>query len=326
MTKIIGLDLLGGIALLLWGLHMVHSGIMRAFGADLRRVLGTALRNRFLAFLAGLGITALLQSSTATALMASSFAASGMLALVPALALMLGANVGTTLVVQVMSFNVTVAAPVLLAIGVLAFNNSRRTRVRDLGRVAIGLGLLLLSLQILLETLAPAELAPEVRTLLHTITGYATLNVILGAVLAWTAHSSVAIVILTVSLSYSGFVTPEAALALVLGANLGSAINPLFEAGSSENPASRRLPVGNSCGLRARAAISPRDRASDYHRRSEPHSVRCGLPLSLQHHACDIVHWPAWRNCVVAPSLAMPSRRRPPGSATTSRPAGACSR
>ncbi|HTZ80178.1 MAG TPA: Na/Pi cotransporter family protein [Stellaceae bacterium] len=245
MSKLILLDLLGGIALLLWGLHMVHSGIMRAFGAEMRRFLSLHLNNRVKAFLAGLGITAVLQSSTATALMAGSFAAGGMLALVPALALMLGANVGTTLVVQVMSFDVSAAAPVLLFLGLIAFKRAGRTRIRDLGRVSIGLGLMLLSLHILLQTLAPAEEAPGVRSLLHLITGEPALNVVLGALLAWAAHSSVAVVILTMSLSYSSFVTPVAALALTLGANLGSAVNPLFEVGSSDNPASRRLAVGN---------------------------------------------------------------------------------
>jgi phosphate:Na+ symporter len=110
----------GGVALLLWGLRMVRSGIMRAFGSDLRRYLSTGLRNRFIAFLAGVGVTALLQSSTATALMITSFAARGLVALAPALAVMLGANVGTTLIVQILSFDVSAAAPVLFLIGVIA--------------------------------------------------------------------------------------------------------------------------------------------------------------------------------------------------------------
>jgi len=100
LSSMILLDLLGGVALLLWGLHMVHSGIVRAFGSDLRRLLGTALRNRFLAFLAGIAVTALLQSSTATGLMTASFVTGGAVDLAPALAIMLGANVGTTLIVQ----------------------------------------------------------------------------------------------------------------------------------------------------------------------------------------------------------------------------------
>jgi phosphate:Na+ symporter len=239
------LDLMGGVALLLWGLHMVHSGIVRAFGADLRRLLSRALSNRVYAFLAGVGITALLQSSTATALMTTAFSAEGIISIVPALAVMLGANVGTTLIVQVLTFNVSAIAPVLLLIGVVAFKRSGRTRTRDLGRVAIGLGLMLLALHVLLDTLAPAEEAPAVRSLLAAVTAEPSLNVLIGAAIAWAAHSSVAGVLLIMSLTYSSFVTPVAALALVLGANLGSALNPVFEAGDAANPASRRVPVGN---------------------------------------------------------------------------------
>jgi phosphate:Na+ symporter len=245
MGNIVLLDLVGGIALLLWGLHMVQSGILRAFGADLRRVLGIALRNRFTAFLAGIGATALLQSSTATALMTATFVGDGLVGLVPALAIMLGANVGTTLIVQLFSFDVSSVAPVLLVIGLVAFKNSARTRIRDLGRVAIGLGLMLLSLHILLDTLAPAENAPNVRALLTATTGMPVLNVIFGAILAWAAHSSVAVVLLVMSLSYSNFITPVVAFALVLGANLGSAINPLVEGGGLKDPVARRLPLGN---------------------------------------------------------------------------------
>jgi phosphate:Na+ symporter len=149
------LDLLGGVALLLWGLHMVHSGIVRAFGSDLRRILGTALRNRLLAFVAGIMVTALLQSSTATGLMTASFVTGGAVDLAPALAIMLGANVGTTLIVQALSFNATAVAPLLFLVGVIAFKRGGQTRTRDLGRVAIGIGLMLLSLHILLDTLAP---------------------------------------------------------------------------------------------------------------------------------------------------------------------------
>jgi len=239
------LDLIGGVALLLWGMHMVGSGIVRAFGADLRRFLNVALRNRFTAFLVGVGATALLQSSTATGLMVTSFTAGGMVTLVPALAVMLGANVGTTLIVQALSFNVSEIAPALLAIGVIAFRRGKQTRTRDLGRVAIGLGLMLLALHILLDSLAPAENAPTMRTLLAAATGETTLNVLIGALLAWAAHSSIAIVILIMSLAYANFLSPVAVLALVIGANLGSAINPVFEAGDSTNPATRRLPIGN---------------------------------------------------------------------------------
>jgi phosphate:Na+ symporter len=138
MGSIVLLDLMGGVALLMWGLHMVRSGIMRAFGSELRRVLGTALRNRFLALLAGIGVTALLQSSTATGLLMTSFAAHGLVDLVPALAVMLGANIGTTLIVQALSFDISAVAPVLFLAGLLAFNFGGRRPLRRTALVGPG--------------------------------------------------------------------------------------------------------------------------------------------------------------------------------------------
>jgi len=245
MGSIVLLDLMGGVALLLWGLHMVLSGVLRAFGPNLRRFLAKALRNRFSAFGAGLCLTALLQSSTATGLMTASLTADGLVSLVPALAIMLGANVGTTLIVQVLSFDISALAPVLFVAGLVTFRVGGSSLTKALGRIAIGLGLMLLALHILLDTLAPAEQAPAVRELLASITGDPVLCILIAAVLTWAAHSSVAVVLLVMSLAYSHFVAPEAALALVLGANLGSAVNPLVEGGSHGDPASRRLPLGN---------------------------------------------------------------------------------
>jgi len=239
------LDLMGGVALLLWGLHMVHSGILRAFGPDLRALLAKGLSNRFTAFAAGLGLTALLQSSTATALITSSFTSEGLVSLVPALAIMLGANVGTTLIVQVLSFNIAAVAPILFIIGLVAFRSGPRSRIKDVGRVSIGLGLMLLALHILIDTLAPAENAPGVRVFMNAITGDPVLCIIFAAVITWVVHSSVASVLLVMSLAYAHFISPAAALALVLGANLGSAINPIFEGARRDNPASYRLPLGN---------------------------------------------------------------------------------
>ena len=245
MGSVVLLDLMGGVALLLWGLHMVQSGILRAFGPDLRLLLAGALRNRFAAFGAGIGLTALLQSSTATALITSSFTAEGLVSLVPALAIMLGANVGTTLIVQILSFNMSAVAPVLFIIGLVAFRSGARSRVKDIGRVAIGLGLMLLALHILLDTLAPAENAPGMRVFMNAITGDPVLCIAIGAIVTWAVHSSVASVLLIMSLAYAQFITPYASLALVLGANLGSAVNPVFEGARRDNPASYRLPIGN---------------------------------------------------------------------------------
>jgi phosphate:Na+ symporter len=239
------LDLAGAVALLLWGLHMVQTGIQRGFAANLRRWLGTALGHRLAAFAAGLGVTAILQSSTATGLMVSGFAAGGAVALVPALAVMLGANVGTTLIVQLLSFDVAQVAPALILLGVIMFRRAGAPRSRDLGRVAIGLGLMLLSLHQLVSLISPYEDLPNLRMVLGAITTTPVLDVLLAAGLTWAAHSSVAIVLLVMSLASKGTVPPDAAFALVLGANLGTAINPVLEGVSGDDPVGRRLPIGN---------------------------------------------------------------------------------
>jgi phosphate:Na+ symporter len=127
-TTLTLMDLAGAIALLIWGVHMVQTGITRAFGPQLRRILGYALGSRFKAFLAGLGVTAVLQSSTATGLMATAFAAGGLVDLVPALAVMLGANVGTTLIVQVLSFDVSRVSFLFILLGVFMFRRGGVTR------------------------------------------------------------------------------------------------------------------------------------------------------------------------------------------------------
>ena len=112
-------------------------------------------------------------------------------------------------------------------------------------RLTIGLGLMLLALHILLNTLAPAENAPGMRVFMNAITGDPVLCILFAAIVTWLVHSSVASVLLVMSLAYAHFITPYAALALVLGANLGSAINPIVEGARRDNPASYRLPLGN---------------------------------------------------------------------------------
>jgi phosphate:Na+ symporter len=232
------------VALLLWGVHMVQTGVQRAFGAKLRSFLGGALRSRLNAFLAGIGVTAILQSSTATGLMVTGFAAGGLVDLVPALAVMLGANVGTTLIVQLLSFDVTDVAPALILIGVLMFRRAT-AGTRDFGRVLIGLGLVLIALSQFVGIVTPYEDVPSLKMFLGAVSNQPLVDVVLAAGLTWAAHSSVAILLLIMSFGGNNVVPPEAAFALVLGANLGTAINPVLEGATGGDPAGKRLPLGN---------------------------------------------------------------------------------
>jgi phosphate:Na+ symporter len=176
--------------------------------------------------------------------MVTGFAAGGIVGLVPALSVMLGANVGTTLIVQILSFNVAEIAPALVLGGVLLFRRAS-AGPHDFGRVLIGLGLMLMALFQLVGALTPYATAPGLKTVLDALSAQPILDVMLAALLTWAAHSSVAVVLVIMSLASKGAVSPDAAFALVLGANLGTAINPVLEGTTGPDPATQRLPLGN---------------------------------------------------------------------------------
>ena len=236
------IELAGHVGLLLWGTHMVGTGVQRGFGNVLRRWLGRNLGGRIRAFFTGLGVTALLQSSTATGLLATSFTATGVMTLAPALAVMLGANVGTALLTQVLSFNMGLVGPPLVLTGVLVFRWAAGGRAKNLGRIAIGLGLMLMALAGLLHTLGPIENTPLLRPVVSALAHDPLLAVVVAAALTWACHSSIAIVLLVSSFAATHVVDRTGALALVLGANLGGTLPPLIDAAT---PAARRLPLGN---------------------------------------------------------------------------------
>jgi phosphate:Na+ symporter len=194
--------------------------------------------------------------------MVTGFAADGLVRLMPALAVMLGANVGTTLIVQVLSFDVAAFAPGLILFGVVMFRRDSSTRLHDLGRVFIGLGLILIALHQMLTLMAPFENAPGLKVLLGAVSTLPIVDVLLGIIVTWAFHSSVAVVLLIMSLATNGVIPPEAAIAFVIGANIGTAVNPVLEGTTSDDPAAKRLPIGNLLnrivgGVVALALIDP---------------------------------------------------------------------
>jgi phosphate:Na+ symporter len=238
------INLLGGVALLLWGLHMVRTGVTRAYGNAIRTFLGRSLDNRVKAFGAGLAVTLVLQSSTATCLLAASFAGRGLVATMPALAVLLGADVGTSLVAQILSFDFSLVSPILLVVGIVLFERFTSGRTRNLGRICLGLGQMLLALKLIVLVSGPMRSGEIVHTLLGSLDGEPVLALLIGAIITWMAHSSLAIVLLVISLSAAGIVSVPVALALVLGANLGTALPPIVSTLGMSVEA-RRPPLGN---------------------------------------------------------------------------------
>ena len=238
------IEIFGGVALMLWGIRMVRTGVMRSFGAELRRALSLTAGKPIRAFGVGFGVTAILQSSTATALILSSFAGRGLIGGAAALAIILGADVGTTVVVQVLSFDLTWLSPLLIGAGVMVFLSSEASHRRALARAAIGLGLILLALQLIGQASVPLRTNETLALILKPLTDEVMLAVMLTAVLTWMAHSSVAVVLFVMSLASLQVLNMQLALAMVLGANLGGAFIPVV-ATYAEKAVGRRVAIGN---------------------------------------------------------------------------------
>lgn len=241
--------LLGGIALLLWGMRMVRTGVQRGFGDRLRQLVGRWIAGRLQAAAAGLGITLFLQSSMATCLLVGSFAGRGVVPLSIALAVMLGADLGTALVAQVLSYDLTLAVPALIFLGLVIFLVSERRAFRNLGRILLGLGLLLLALRLIVGAAGLLQQSALAATVLGALAGEPLLAVLIAALFAWLTHSSLATILMLASLAMSGggdsaAFPPELLLAFVLGANLGGAVAP-YLASIGEPPAMRRVALGN---------------------------------------------------------------------------------
>lgn len=238
------LNLLAAVALLVWGTYLVRTGILRVFGANLRHVLARSIDTRPAAAIAGLGVTALVQSSTATALIVSSFVGQGIVALPTALAVMLGADVGTSLMTVVFSFDLSWLSPLFIFIGVVLFITRQSSPLGRFGRVLIGLGLMLLALRLVSESTSIMVSSPAVKALLLSLASDILLEITVGAVMSVVAYSSLAIVLLTATLAASGAIPLDVAIGLTLGANLGSGLLGVIATAKSAVEV-RQVPMGN---------------------------------------------------------------------------------
>ncbi len=238
------LNLLSALALLVWGTHIVRTDVLRVYGAQLRRILSTSIKRRSLAFLAGVGVTSLVQSSNATAVIVCSFVAQGLVSLTPALTIMLGADVGTALMTGVLSFDLSWISPLLIFGGVVVYLSRRHTSVGRIARAVIGLGLILLALEMITAATRPMIQGAGIKVLFSTLTGDIVLDALIGAIFAMLTYSSLAAVLLAATLATSGIISLKVALCLVIGANLGSGILALLTA-ASQNVAGRRVALGS---------------------------------------------------------------------------------
>ncbi len=240
-------NLFGGIAMLLWGVRMVRTGIMRAWGDRLKRFIEQNLTNRLTAFTAGMVATFFLQSGTATAVIITSLAASGVIAGAAGLAVLLGADLGSAVVTGVFAIagpQITGVSPVLLFVGYVLFATTQDFRYRNFGRILMGLGLVLLALSLIVAATQPLREASLFHQVLQSVGAEPLLALILGALITWMSYSTLSMVLLIVSFVTNGSLDLAAAMAFVLGINLGGGL-PALTATADQPREARRMPLAN---------------------------------------------------------------------------------
>ena len=238
------LNLMGGVALLLWATRQVKTGVQRAFGDQLRFLLQRATQNRVMACFLGSVVATALQSSTATGLLLVTFVSRKLMELAPALAVMLGADFGSTLVVQFLSFDLKAFIPLFFLVGVSAFMLSSQALVRQIGRIIIGLALMIMSLGMIVGTSSSLRDSANLGFLLSLLNNEPLIAILLALSVTWLLHSSVAMVLLIAALAGGGIIGVPLGLLLLMGTNIGAGLIPLA-LGWHEPQMARRLLIGN---------------------------------------------------------------------------------
>ncbi|MEP6563657.1 MAG: Na/Pi cotransporter family protein [Mesorhizobium sp.] len=242
--SVVLLHLAGAVALMLFATRMVKTGVERAYGDVLRHKLRATMRNPLMAVLAGCGLSIALQSSTAVTLLVGSFAGAGIVSGISGQLAVRGAEIGSALVVKLLTFDLSLLVPICLAAGTIMFMATERRDWRQFGRILVGIGLLLLSLEMIGQASEPLRQSTLMPLIVNYFSGDFVTAYLLAALITWLFHSSIAAVLLMVTLAGRGFIPPELGIVLVLGVNLGSSIiAPLLT--RNAEPGVRVVPIGN---------------------------------------------------------------------------------
>ncbi|MET3899831.1 phosphate:Na+ symporter [Devosia sp. UYZn731] len=237
------LHLAGAATLLLWAVRMVRTGVERSQEPALRRALRESRGSKIKAAGIGAAVALLLQSSTAVAVLAAGFAGIGIMSVATGLALMLGAYFGSSVVVLILSVDLTWLAPLLLLAGGGLFFRGTAREQRQFGRILIGIALILISLQMIGEATAPLRGNAELPMIVSYLSGDFITAFLIGAAFTWLVHSSVASSLLIVTLAAQGVMPIELGVSLILGANLGGTLAGMGLTGSGTTEA-RRIAYG----------------------------------------------------------------------------------
>ena len=237
-------NLAAAVALLLWSVRLIRTGVERAFMPELKRRMKNLSGNHLSAASGGLLAAMVMQSATAVALIGAGFAVSGMLAMPAALALLLGADLGSALMAQVLFLPVKAVIPFALLVGVFIFFKARGRRGKQVGRIMIGFALVLISLGLIRQATAPIGENDIVQSIAAYFQSDLVSAFAVAALLAWAMHSSLAAVLTFATFAATGLVAAPVAAALVIGANFGGAIIPFVLLWAADRPA-RIVALGN---------------------------------------------------------------------------------
>ncbi|MBI3995461.1 MAG: Na/Pi cotransporter family protein [Nitrospirae bacterium] len=222
MTTLMLFSLLGGIALLLYGLQLAGDGLQGLAGGRLRSILATFTKNRFLGLAAGAFITAVIQSSSATTVMLVGFTSAGLMTLSQTVALILGADIGTTLTVQLIAFQITDYALAILSLGFALFFFGKPRRIKLVGTVLFGFGLIFFSLKLLSDGMAPLRDNEIARRMLLSVHEVPIWGILISALLTALLHSSAATIGIAIASASQGLLPLASAVPIILGANVGT--------------------------------------------------------------------------------------------------------
>ncbi|MCH9748278.1 MAG: Na/Pi cotransporter family protein [Alphaproteobacteria bacterium] len=238
------IQIAGAAALLIWAVRLVRTGVERGFATPMRKWLRHSTRNRLIAATTGMGAAVLLQSSTAVAVLLSNFVSKGVLTATTGLVILLGADVGSAVVTQLLIVRQPILIPFLLLFGVIVFLRSEGSSARQIGRIMIGLALIFVSLDMIRIATEPMISNPGTQIVMAYLGRDLLTAFVIGAVFAWGIHSSVAAVLLFVTLTGQTVLPISAAAAMILGANLGGGFIAYILTYSAPIVA-RRMIVGN---------------------------------------------------------------------------------
>ncbi|HSC70642.1 MAG TPA: Na/Pi cotransporter family protein, partial [Candidatus Methylomirabilis sp.] len=245
MTNLMLITLFGGMALLLYGMQLVGEGLQQAAGGRMRRILGSITNNRFKGMMVGAFITAVIQSSSATTVMLVGFASSGLMGLPQTIGVILGADIGTTVTVQLIALQIFDYALVLVGVGFLLIFSCRRKIFKYVGQAILGFGFIFFAMKIMSDAMVPLRQSELVKTLLVSLGDQPLLGLIVAATFSALVHSSAATIGLAITLSLQGLLPLSAAVPVIFGANIGTCATALASS-IGTNPEAKRVAMAHT--------------------------------------------------------------------------------